>query len=362
MTVNPSAGAGLAACSEAQYAEEGEQYVPRPRLPERLEARDREDHRRRRSLKKRRARCSSPNPRRFGEAGHNPFEVAARAVSRRADPRPWRAGQEPPGRSANQSHGPADDDVRRSPAAAVQPRDVRVQPGRERSVGDPADVRGLHRHRRQLTPWSNPDGPPLQPLIPPFPITSELPVGRYPAVQPPGDGGHAKTTMPAPTARCHLDRRAGRRTGDHGFLVAAAAGVDGEPDGRPVVPGSGGGSWRVLRGRRRKRARRVRREAKSAIRSPKPGVGPVLAQAPGKIYLGGPFQGAPFSVVSITSAHVGPFDLGTVVVHFPLDINPETAQVSVPAGPGGSDPAHHQRHRDPRARRSGHTSTGKSSC
>ena len=62
------------------------------------------------------------------------------------------------------------------------------------------------------------------------------------------------------------------------------------------------------------------------------GVGSVLAQAPGKIYLGGPYEGAPFSVVAVTAAHVGPFDLGTVVIHFPLDINPETTQVTIPAG------------------------------
>ena len=64
----------------------------------------------------------------------------------------------------------------------------------------------------------------------------------------------------------------------------------------------------------------------------------MLAQAPGKLYLGGPFEGAPFSIVAITSADVGPFDLGTVVVHLPLDINPETAQVSIPSGPADQIP------------------------
>jgi uncharacterized repeat protein (TIGR01451 family) len=62
------------------------------------------------------------------------------------------------------------------------------------------------------------------------------------------------------------------------------------------------------------------------------GVGEVLADAPGGIYMAGPFDGAPFSVVAITSAKVGPFDLGTVVVHLPLLINPITAAVSIPAG------------------------------
>jgi hypothetical protein len=62
------------------------------------------------------------------------------------------------------------------------------------------------------------------------------------------------------------------------------------------------------------------------------GVGSVLAYTSGKLYMAGPFEGAPFSVVSITAAKVGPFDLGTVVVHLPLQIDPQTATVSIPAG------------------------------
>jgi hypothetical protein len=65
----------------------------------------------------------------------------------------------------------------------------------------------------------------------------------------------------------------------------------------------------------------------------------VLAQTPGKIYLAGPYHGAPLSIVSITSATVGPFDLGTVVIRFALRINPATAQVEVDAS--GSDPIPH---------------------
>jgi hypothetical protein len=36
-------------------------------------------------------------------------------------------------------------------------------------------------------------------------------------------------------------------------------------------------------------------------------VGPELLYASGKLYLGGSFEGTPFSVVSISSAHVGLF-------------------------------------------------------
>jgi len=69
------------------------------------------------------------------------------------------------------------------------------------------------------------------------------------------------------------------------------------------------------------------------------GVGGTLAWAPGKIYLAGPYHGAALSIVSVTSATVGPFDLGTVVIRFALKINPITAQVEVDST--GSDPIPH---------------------
>jgi len=47
----------------------------------------------------------------------------------------------------------------------------------------------------------------------------------------------------------------------------------------------------------------------------------------GRVYLAGPYQGAPVSLVVITPAVAGPFDLGTVVVRVPLFVDPETAQI-----------------------------------
>jgi hypothetical protein len=69
------------------------------------------------------------------------------------------------------------------------------------------------------------------------------------------------------------------------------------------------------------------------------GVGNVLAYAGGKFYLAGPYHGSPISLVSINDAKVGPFDLGTVVVRFALDVNHETAEVSVDGA--NSDPIPH---------------------
>jgi len=59
------------------------------------------------------------------------------------------------------------------------------------------------------------------------------------------------------------------------------------------------------------------------------GVGSQLTWVPGSIYLGGPYRGAPLSVVAIVPAVAGPFDVGTVVVQEGLDLNPTTGEVEV---------------------------------
>mgnify|MGYP001302668035 CR=1 FL=1 len=59
------------------------------------------------------------------------------------------------------------------------------------------------------------------------------------------------------------------------------------------------------------------------------GVGPELTYVPGRIYLAGPYAGAPLSVAAVTPAVAGPFDVGTVVTRLALDIDPTTAAVRV---------------------------------
>ncbi|HEX2097140.1 MAG TPA: hypothetical protein VHF50_07220 [Solirubrobacterales bacterium] len=59
------------------------------------------------------------------------------------------------------------------------------------------------------------------------------------------------------------------------------------------------------------------------------GVGSQLIYVPGSVYLAGPFAGAPLSVVAITPAVAGPFDVGNVVVRQALTLDPVTAEVKV---------------------------------
>jgi len=63
------------------------------------------------------------------------------------------------------------------------------------------------------------------------------------------------------------------------------------------------------------------------------GAGPTPFYVGGKVYLAGPYKGAPISLVAIIPAVAGPFDLGTVVNRVAADIDPETAQVKAVADP-----------------------------
>ena len=69
------------------------------------------------------------------------------------------------------------------------------------------------------------------------------------------------------------------------------------------------------------------------------GLGSVLAYAPGNLYLAGPYNGSPLSVVAVDSATVGPFDLGVIIVRSAIRVDPRTAEISIDSA--GSDPIPH---------------------
>jgi hypothetical protein len=61
------------------------------------------------------------------------------------------------------------------------------------------------------------------------------------------------------------------------------------------------------------------------------GSGPIKID--GKAFLAGPYKGAPLSMVVITPAVAGPYDLGTVVVRAALNVNPATGQINAVSDP-----------------------------
>ena len=68
-----------------------------------------------------------------------------------------------------------------------------------------------------------------------------------------------------------------------------------------------------------------------------PGSSPLWIPQPGKAptatYLGGPYKGAPYSLIVVTRAQAGPFDLGTIVTRAAIHVDPETARVTIKSDP-----------------------------
>jgi hypothetical protein len=63
------------------------------------------------------------------------------------------------------------------------------------------------------------------------------------------------------------------------------------------------------------------------------GVGSEPFHVGGKVYLAGPYKGAPLSSVVVTPAVAGPFDLGDVVIRAPLFVDPETTEITAKSDP-----------------------------
>jgi hypothetical protein len=63
------------------------------------------------------------------------------------------------------------------------------------------------------------------------------------------------------------------------------------------------------------------------------GSGPSPYYAPGKVYLSGPYKGAPLSLAFITPAVAGPYDLGTIVTRAAVRIDASTGRVTTVSDP-----------------------------
>ena len=134
------------------------------------------------------------------------------------------------------------------------------------------------------------------------------------------------------------------------FSTTLPPGLTGNLSGIPFCPETDIQHAREQTGAEEETSPACPRPRKSGTRSSPRASAPCSRRHPERSIWRARINGAPLSIVSVTSAKVGPFDLGTVVIRFALNINPTTAQVEVQWRAVRSDPAHHQRHRRPRPR------------
>jgi hypothetical protein len=198
---------------------------------------------------------------------------------------------------------------------------------------------GTYTTQAVLTPWSNPLAPLTETSS--FTITKGFdggacPSGGVPPFHPGISAGTLNNNAGAFSPfYLHLTRTDGEQE-ISGFSTNMPAGLTGDLSGIPFCPETDIATARQKTGREEEASPSCPAASQIGHTLVGTGVGAVLAYVPGKVYLAGPFHGAPFSIVSVTSAKVGPFDLGTVVLRFGLNIDPNTAQVSV--SPTSSEP------------------------
>ncbi len=60
---------------------------------------------------------------------------------------------------------------------------------------------------------------------------------------------------------------------------------------------------------------------------------PQLGKDPTALYLGGPYKGAPYSLITKVPAQSGPFDFGVIVVRSAINVNPITSQAIIKSDP-----------------------------
>jgi hypothetical protein len=219
---------------------------------------------------------------------------------------------------------------------------LKFRPGAAAPLISPPSC-GAYAVQGQLTPWSAPEEP--RPVASqPFQITQGVhegpcPTGGIPPFQPQVISG---TQNNAGGSYSPFYLRILREDGEQElikFSTILPPGLTGNLTGIPFCPDASIEAAKTLTGAQEEEQPSCPVSSEVGHTIVEAGVGTVLAQNPGKIYLAGPYHGAPLSIVSITSAKVGPFDLGTVVIRFALDINPITAQVEVSGAQ--SDPIPH---------------------
>jgi uncharacterized repeat protein (TIGR01451 family) len=198
---------------------------------------------------------------------------------------------------------------------------------------------GTYETTSVLTPWSAPEsGPPATPsdsyLIESAPGGHPCPANE--AGEPNKPGFEAGTEKPLAGAYSPFTLHLHREDGSQVFSalnVTLPPGLIGKLAGVGECPDSALATAATKSGAQEQASPSCPASSRIGSVNVGAGAGPAPYSTGATAYLTGPYKGAPLSVAIVTPAVAGPFDLGTVVVRSALQVNPETAQISVKSDP-----------------------------
>jgi hypothetical protein len=211
--------------------------------------------------------------------------------------------------------------------------------GGSRGVLRTAPTCGTYESKSVLTPWSAPESGPPATWSDPFQITSAPGGGACPANaagEPNSPSFSAGTETPTAGSYSPFVLRLHREDDSQelkGINTVLPPGLTAKLAGVAECPDSAIEAAQHKTGRGEQESSSCPAGSEVGTVSVGAGAGPAPYVAQGRVYLAGPYKGAPFSLAIVTPAVAGPYDLGDVVVRAGLYVNPETAQVTVKSDP-----------------------------
>jgi hypothetical protein len=201
---------------------------------------------------------------------------------------------------------------------------------------------GAFTTRIDLSPWNDPAAHAI--TSSPFSLAKGIgPGGACPSGTPPFTPGATGGTLNSNSGSytpfyLHLTRTDAEQE-ITSYSAVLPKGLTGRLAGIPFCPDAAIEAARSRTGTEEERSPSCPAQSQVGRTTAGYGVGPVLAYAPGKMYLAGPYKGSALSLVAIDSAKVGPFDLGTIVIRSAFKVDPHSAALSIDSA--ASDPIPH---------------------